>query len=265
MYLSGYHQVPSGVENPDQVKYDKMDFSDKPVGSEQAAFSTWIFRAPLTCQHVRFGTSHLLHVKISSSTHPQRRGLCQDAKNWQDLWDVLVSSIQCKTSECRRGTFYFDINLNIYPLKFLSKRGATKVRGPEVVVQAPFRSVCDVIHRNLSLGPNKLWTTMSYHSTSNAPYTCLYRQKKQWNESTNDFTRWDFRIESVTWKRADHFAFISSTLPWLLHRPKHLGNDQKHRPESLGHLGDVNSHCLTACKASNRLISRLLNQREAHR
>jgi hypothetical protein len=69
---------------------------------------------------------------------------------------VLVSSIQRETSECRRGTFYFDINLNIYPLKFLSKRGATKVRGPEVVVQAPFRSVCGVIHHNLSLGPNKL-------------------------------------------------------------------------------------------------------------
>jgi hypothetical protein len=28
MYLSGYHQIPSGVENPDQVKYGKMDFSD---------------------------------------------------------------------------------------------------------------------------------------------------------------------------------------------------------------------------------------------
>jgi hypothetical protein len=28
MYLSGYCQIPSGVENPDQVKYGKMDFSD---------------------------------------------------------------------------------------------------------------------------------------------------------------------------------------------------------------------------------------------
>ena len=69
---------------------------------------------------------------------------------------MLVSPIQCKTSECHRETSYFDINLNIYQLKFLSKCGATKVQGPEVVVQAPFRSVCDVIHHNLSLGPNKL-------------------------------------------------------------------------------------------------------------
>jgi hypothetical protein len=29
MYLLGYHQIPSGVENPDQVKYGKMDFSDR--------------------------------------------------------------------------------------------------------------------------------------------------------------------------------------------------------------------------------------------
>ena len=28
MYLSGYHQIPSGVGNPNQVKYGKMDFSD---------------------------------------------------------------------------------------------------------------------------------------------------------------------------------------------------------------------------------------------
>jgi hypothetical protein len=69
---------------------------------------------------------------------------------------VLVSSIQHETSECRRGTFYFNVNLNIYPLKILSKYGATKVWGPKVVVQVPFRSVCDVIHQNLSLGPNKL-------------------------------------------------------------------------------------------------------------
>ena len=54
---------------------------------------------------VKFGTSRLLHVKISSSAHLQRRGLGQDAKNWQDLWDALEGSIQRETSECRRGTF----------------------------------------------------------------------------------------------------------------------------------------------------------------
>jgi hypothetical protein len=82
--------------------------------------------------------------------------LGQDAENWQDLRDVLKGSIQRKTSECRGGTFYFDINLNIYQLRFLSKYGATKVQGLEVIVQAPFWSLCDVIYHNLSLGPNKL-------------------------------------------------------------------------------------------------------------
>jgi hypothetical protein len=33
----------------------------------------------------RFGTSCLPHAKISSSAHLQRRGLGQDAENWQDL------------------------------------------------------------------------------------------------------------------------------------------------------------------------------------
>jgi len=45
-------------------------------------------------------TSCLLHMKISSSAHLQRRGLGQDAEKWQDLWDTLNGSIQHKTSEC---------------------------------------------------------------------------------------------------------------------------------------------------------------------
>jgi len=104
----------------------------------------------------RFGTGCLLHVKILSSAHLQRRDLGQDAKNWQDLWGVLEGSIQHKTSECCRGTFYFNINLNIYQLKFLSKHGAAKVQGPEVVVQTPFEHLCAITHHNLSLCPNTL-------------------------------------------------------------------------------------------------------------
>jgi hypothetical protein len=46
-----------------------------------------------------------------------------------------------------QGTFYFDINLNIYPLGFLSKQGVTKVQGLEIVIQVPFRSLCDMIHQ----------------------------------------------------------------------------------------------------------------------
>ena len=46
---------------------------------------------------------------------------------------MLEVSIQRETSERRGGTFYFDVNLNIYQLRFLSKHGAAKVQGPEVV------------------------------------------------------------------------------------------------------------------------------------
>jgi len=57
-----------------------------------------------------------------------------------------------------------------------------------------------------------------------------------------------FRI-SVTCKRVDRLAFISPSLPSPLHCPKHLG--------------DVNSRCLTACKVSNRQISRLLKSKRS--
>jgi hypothetical protein len=94
-------------------------------------------------------------------------------------------------------------------------------------------------------------------------YIHVYTGRKSNEMSPQTTSQGDFRIESVTWKRADRLAFISSTLPRLLHRPKHLGNDQKHRPEPPGHLGGVNSHCLTACKASNWLISCLLKSKRS--
>jgi len=47
------------------------------------------------------------------------------------------------------------------------------------------------------------------------------------------------------------------------HCPKHLGNNHKHCPKPLGHLGNINSYCLTACKASNQLISCLLKSKRS--
>ena len=158
-----------------------------------------------SCQH-RFGTSHLLHVKISSSAHLWRRGLGQDAKNWQDLWDALEGSIQCETSECRRGIFYFDINLNIYQLRFLSKHGAVKVRDPEVVVQTPFQSCYSITHHNLSLCPSTLMAVLSCYSASSASYIHLNRPKKWTNESTSKSAMSD------ALKRVNDLAFTFSAM-----------------------------------------------------
>jgi hypothetical protein len=157
----------------------------------------------------RFGTSRLLHMKISSSAHLQRRGLGQDAKNWQDLWDVLKGSIQRETSECHRGTFYFNINVNIYQLRFLSKHGAAKVRGPEVLLQTPFRSLCAVTHHNLSLRPSTLMAALSCYSASSASYIHLNRPTKGTNESTSKSAMSD------TSKCVNHLMFTFSAMPPL--------------------------------------------------
>jgi len=155
---------------------------------------------------IRFGTSRLFHVKISSSTHLRRRGLGQDAKNWQDLWDALEGSIQRETSECRRGTFYFDINLNIYQLRFLSKHGAAKVRDPEVVVQTPFWSICAITHHNLSLRPSALMAASSCYSASSASYIHLNGPKTWTNESTSE------SVMSDASKRVNHITFTFSAM-----------------------------------------------------
>ena len=155
---------------------------------------------------IRFGTSRLFHVKISSSTHLRRRGLGQDAKNWQDLWDALEGSIQRETSECRRGTFNFNINLNIYQLRFLSKHGAAKVRDPEVVVQTPFWSICAITHHNLSLRPSALMAASSCYSASSASYIHLNGPKTWTNESTSE------SVMSDASKRVNHITFTFSAM-----------------------------------------------------
>ena len=75
-----------------------------------------------------------------------------------------------------QGNFLF-----CYQLKYLSAQifihGATKVQGLKVVIQAPFWGLCNMIHHNLSLHPKKLWTTWSYHPTSNVPNMCLHATK----------------------------------------------------------------------------------------
>ena len=158
-------------------------------------------------RRLRFGTSRLLHVNISSSAHLRRRGLGQDAKNWQDLWDALEGSIQRETPECRRGTFYFDINLNIYQLRFLSKHGAAKARGPEVVVQTPFWSICAVTHHNLILCPNTLMATLSCYSELSVSYMHLNGLKRRTNESTSKSA-----MSDMASKHVNHLAFTFSAM-----------------------------------------------------
>jgi len=170
---------------------------------EDTLFRSWICSSNMPRWYMvhRFGTSRLLHMKILSSAHLQRRGLGQDAKNWQDLWDALEGSIQCETSECRRGTFYFNIHLNIYQLRFLSKHDAAKVQDPEVVVQTPFWSLCAITHHNLSLHPSTLMAASSCYSASSASYIHLNGPKKCTNKSTSESAMSD------ALKRFNHIMF----------------------------------------------------------
>jgi len=152
------------------------------LGSEQAAFSTWRFRAPLT-----FGEGAWAKMPKTGRTFDE-------------------GSIQRETSECRRGTFYFNINLNIYQLRFLSKHGAAKVRDLEVVVQTPFRSLCAITHHNLSLRPSTLMAASSCYSASSASYIHLNGPKKWTNESTSESAMSDAS------KHVNHITFTFSAM-----------------------------------------------------
>ena len=166
---------------------------------------------------------------------------------------MLVSSIQRETSDCRRGTFYFDINLKFCWLRFQSNHGGIKIQGPQVDVRAPFRSPRSVRHNNLNWRPKLVRTTQSCYWTSNTRYTRLRRQQKQLNESNNCSTR--YSSIQILPKRVDR---LTLTLPWLLHHPKLLENNCKRRLGLPGHLGNVNFHHLTAYKALNPQPSRLI-------
>jgi hypothetical protein len=148
------------------------------------------------------------HVAIPSwrPCEARWRGLSQDAENWQDLWDALEGSIQSKTSEFCRGTFNFDINLNIYQLRFLSKHGAANVWGPEVVIQTPFRSLCAITHHNLSLRLNTLMEALSCYSASSASYIHLNGPKKWTNKSTSEAAMSDVS------KCVNHLMFTFSAM-----------------------------------------------------
>ena len=198
----------------------------------------------------RFGTSRLLHVKISSSAHLQRRGLGQDAKNWQDLWDVLKSSFQCEISELRGGTYYFKINLNVWQHRFCSIDRETKTQSLQVDVWAPFQRLQYLTQHNLKWLLNKLSTISLYYWTFNAPYQCLWECERWRNELQNCSPIMVIRIRGTS-QRINHFfhvMFTPAQLPWPCHHPKHLTNNLRLPQELPVHPNDANSRHLTVCK-----------------
>ena len=205
-----------------------------------------------TWVHIRFGTSCLQHVKILSSAHLQRRGLGQDAENWQDLWDMLVSSIQHETSDCRRGTFYFDINLKFCWLRFWSNHRGIKIQGLQVDVRVPFQSPRLVRHNNLNWCPKLVRTIQSCYWTSNTRYTCLHWKQKQLNESNNCSTRY-----SSMQILPKHIHCLMLTLPWLLHHPRKWLQMLSRTPGTPRRCKFLLSNCLQCIKPSTLSINQI--------
>jgi hypothetical protein len=149
-------------------------------------------------------------MKILSSAHLWRRGLCQDAKNWQDLWDVLEGSIQPKTSECHRGTFILIstemINSDFYQSMVQLRHGAQKMLFKHLVW-----SLCTITHHNLSLCLYTLMAALLCYSASIASASYIHLNGlKKW---TNEFTSKSAMSEAS--KHVNHLMFTFSTMPPL--------------------------------------------------